>query len=130
MKKEKKIGGLIALVAGIVLVFGSVVTIIIIKAKNKEVDEENPILDLDVAMSNNQNSNSGSSAFSTEQIKAMQTYLLQIGIQHNNQYIIDAIQLTGGIDGKMGSGFKAAIQEAKEKGYLTGYEDILRRLGY
>ena len=135
MKKEKNIGGIIALVAGVVLVLGSVVTIIVIQVnKNKSNQEGEPIIDLDAAMSDMNNSSVGSSvgssSFTTEQIKAMQTYLLQIGIQKNNQYIIDAIQLTGGIDGKMGSGFRAAVQEAKDKGYLDGYEDILRRLGY
>lgn len=134
MNKEKNIGGIIALVGGIILVLGSIVTIIVIKVRKKKEDElNNPVIDLDEAMSNAENSGvvtSDSMGFTTEQIKAMQTYLLQIGIQKNNQYIIDAIQLTGGIDGKMGSGFHAAIQEAKDKGYLEGYEDILRRLGY
>lgn len=134
MNKEKNIGGIIALVAGIVLVLGGIATIIVIQVqKSKEGREDQPIIDLDAGMLNSVNTNSSGTSnqsFTVEQIKAMQRYLLQLGIQKNNQYIIDAIQLTGGIDGKMGSGFRAAVQEAKDKGYLQGYEDILNRLGY
>lgn len=140
MEKKKKIGGIVALIAGIVLVLGSITTIIVIQVrKNKDDDEEIQEMDLPTATAHLQSSNTGgetsltggsSSVFTTEQIKVMQTYLLQLGIQHNNQYIIDAIQLTGGIDGKIGSGFHAAVKEARDRGYLTGYEDILRRLGY
>ncbi len=132
MNKEKNIGGIIALVAGIVLVLGSITTLIVIQIRKNKVDNEDaPIIDLDAALSETGSTTGYTNAgFSVEQIKAMQTYLLQIGIQKNNQYIIDAIQLTGGIDGQMGSGFHAAIKEAKDKGYLDGYEDVLRRLGY
>lgn len=140
MEKKKNIGGIVALIAGIVLVLGSIVTVVVIQVrKNREdEDEASEMLDLPTATAHLQNSGndgglsagSSTSVFTTEQIKVMQTYLLQLGIQHNNQYIIDAIQLTGGIDGKIGSGFHAAVLEAKDKGYLTGYEDILRRLGY
>lgn len=134
MSKEKNIGGVIALVGGIILVLGSIITIVIIQVNKNKVEEDDiPIVDLDIALSNVENTGGGTSSnmgLTVEQIKIIQTYLLQVGIQHNNQYIIDAIQLTGGIDGNMGSGFHAAIQEAKDKGYLDGYEDILRRLGY
>jgi len=134
MEKKQNIGRIVALIAGIVIVLGGIITGIVIHAKrNKEAEEGEPIIDLDAAMSEVENSGAVTTdnmGFTTEQIKTMQTYLLQVGIQHNNQYIIDAIQLTGGIDGVMGSGFHAAVQEAKDKGYLDGYEDILRRLGY
>lgn len=134
MENKKNIGGIIALVVGVILVIGSITTVIIIQSKkNKQGEEDDPVMDLDVAMNDVNNESRGSSGnmgFTTQQIKTMQTYLLQIGIHHNNQYIIDAIQLTGGIDGQLGSGFHAAVQEAKDKGYLDGYEDILRRLGY
>jgi hypothetical protein len=134
MSKEKNIRGVKALVAGIVLVLSSIITLIVIQTnKNKGSEEEEPIVDLDIAIDNVENSGAeapSNMGFTVEQIKIIQTYLLQIGIKHNNQYIIDAIQLTGGIDGKIGSGFHAAIQEAKDKGYLKGYEDILKRLGY
>ncbi len=131
MKKEKNIGGIIALVAGIVLVVGSLVTLIVIqvnKNRDKKKELDPPILEIDTFQPTSKSSEA--TQFTTEQIKTMQRFLLQLGIQKNNQYIIDAIQLTGGIDGQMGSGFHAAVQEAKDKGYLEGYEDLLGRLGY
>lgn len=131
MKKEKNIGGIIALVAGIVLVVGSLLTLIVIqvnKNRDKKKELDPPILELDPSPPSGNRSTANN--FTTEQIKTMQRFLVQLGIQKNNQYIIDAIQLTGGIDGQMGSGFHAAVQEAKDKGYLEGYEDLLGRLGY
>lgn len=59
-----------------------------------------------------------------EQIKRMQRYLLNLGVKYNNNFIIDAINLTGGIDGKIGSGFRSALSEAIEKGYVKNFNDL------
>lgn len=134
MEPKKNIGSLIALSVGLALILG-VGIYGVVKFINRDKDTTgttDPYLVPNPATSGG-GSNSAiadNKGFTTEQIKTMQTYLLQLGYQYNNRYIIDSIELTGGIDGVMGEGFKAAIIEARDKGYLTGYEDVLARLGY
>lgn len=56
--------------------------------------------------------------------KRMQLHLLNLGKAHNNKTIMDAILLSGGIDGILGAGFNTALGEAIERGYLMSFEDL------
>lgn len=49
--------------------------------------------------------------FTTSEVEKMQSYMLFLGQMAQNQYIIGQIRNTGGIDGKIGSGFKNALAE-------------------
>lgn len=61
-------------------------------------------------------------------IEKMQSYLLNLGMTHNNQVIIDSIRLTGGIDGIAGDGFETALAEAIDKGFISSLEDLENRV--
>lgn len=132
METNKNTAGLIALSVGIALILGAgIYGVVRLINRDKQDSQPEPFAG-NLESSSNTVTQSGydNKGFSTEQIKTMQQYLLQLGYQYNNQYIIDSIELTGGIDGVMGAGFHAAIIEARDKGYLSGYEDVLARLGY
>jgi len=133
MEAQKNIGKWVALSVGLALILGAGIYGVV-KLINRDKDDS--IVDpLATGFPDTQNLNSTlptdkNKGFTTDQIKQMQSYLLEIGKYYNNQVIIDSIQLTGGIDGNLGEGFETAIIEARDKGYLVGYEDVLLRLGY
>lgn len=99
-----------------------------LKSKNEDSkDDELEIALAKSAMSGSQGSSSQASS-AKEQIKKMQALLLNIGINNNNNEIIDAIQLTGGIDGIMGDGFNLALSVAIENGYIESLDDLRNRV--
>ena len=120
-KKKKNIKGVIALIIGVVLLVGTGI-VIILKFKNKDESNQDSI---QPKSNNNTSSISFNDTVSeVEKVKRMQRLLLNLGVKHNNNFIIDAINLTGGIDGKIGDGFNAALNEAIERGYVKSFYDL------
>jgi len=62
--------------------------------------------------------------YSSEQIKKMQTTLVSFG-----EPISGFINNTGGIDGKIGDGFKSAYNTARKSCYITGISDLEKQSG-
>jgi len=117
--KKKNIGGLIALILGLVLLVGTGI-VLAIKFKNKSnQDSENSKLNNNTFSDRNEDHTN-----EVEKIKRMQRLLLNLGVKYNNSFIIDAINLTGGIDGRIGDGFNTALNEAIERGYVKSLNDL------
>lgn len=123
----------VGLVIAIVLFASAAALITIAIVRNrKQNKEENPD-DSPIDTSNASSGLNGGQSFTSqtsakEQIKKMQSYLLNLGRSNNNNTIIDAIQLTGGIDGIMGPGFNLALNEAIDKGYVDSLEYLRSRV--
>lgn len=62
--------------------------------------------------------------FTKTEIEKMQSYLINLGAFKMNDLIVRSIRDTGGIDGKIGSGFKAAFAEAIRIGEITDLDDL------
>lgn len=125
MKKQKNIGKIVALSLGSALILGSGIYFLVIylKSRNQAAESE----DKASAPSNTGNGSSAgqtASKYTTEHIKRMQSYLLNLGMSNSNNDIIDAIQLTGGVDGVIGDGFRFALSTAIEKGYLNSEQQL------
>ena len=61
--------------------------------------------------------------YSSEEIKAMQSFLIENG----NETIKTTIQNSGGIDGKRGQGFELALEEAKRIKLVRNLKDLYRK---
>lgn len=133
--QNKKIVKIIAVSAGIVLVL-TVITILIVKQvqKSREQREASRISgEGDSAPSKTGWNSSGSSSstnsfggrtFTETEIIKMQSYLFNMGAMAMNETIVSAIRDTGGIDGKIGTGFKTAYNEAIRTGLIHSLEDL------
>ena len=126
-ERKKKIAKIVILIVLLASLIGLGVYIAAKLLKQKKEDSESE--DLEIALSNASplNGQTQQSA-AIEQIKKMQALLLNIGINYNNNQIIDAIQLTGGIDGIMGDGFNLALNVAIENGYVESLDDLRSRV--
>ncbi len=62
--------------------------------------------------------------YTTEQVEKMQTWLIRMAAFKNSPAILRAIQETGGVDGRMGTGFNAALTEAIRLGWVSGLTDL------
>ncbi len=123
-KKIAKIVILIVLLASLIGL-GAYIAAKLLKQKKEDSESE----DLEIALSNASPLNGqAQQSAAIEQIKKMQALLLNIGINYNNNQIIDAIQLTGGIDGIMGDGFNLALNVAIENGYVESLDDLRSRV--
>lgn len=69
---------------------------------------------------------SQSNTYTSEEVKNMQAWLLATGIKNENQLIVETINNTGGIDGIMGNGFRTALTEAIQKGYIESLNDLYK----
>lgn len=127
MTEKKNIGGIIALIAGIVLLLAAATIVIVRLVQTRKEKEEEGDIEKEPArqVASSQTSSSGGGS---EQIKRMQSYLLNLGINYGNNEMIDAIQLTGGVDGIRGDGFELALMIAIEKGYVKSENDLLSRV--
>lgn len=125
MKDQKNIGKIVALSLGAALILGSGIYFLVTFLKGRNENEE-PQTQEPKSQNNSGGSSSGqsSSTYTTEHIKRMQSYLLNIGINYSNNEIIDAIRLTGGIDGWIGDGFRFALAKAIENGYLKSEQQL------
>lgn len=133
--ENKKVVKIIAVSVGIILVL-SVITILIIKQvqKGREEREQSRISDGgDSAPSKpssgysgggSSTSSFGGRTFSKEEIEKMQSYLFNMGAMAMNDTIVSAIRDTGGIDGKIGTGFKTAYNEAIRIGIIHSLNEL------
>ncbi len=120
----------VALSLGIVLIVASVVIIIYKqyqKGKDDSTDDTNPYL----SKSNQSQTSSQSSipnysnqGYTESEVEKMQGWLFSTATLKHNDIIVKAIRDTGGIDGKMGSGFKIALKEAMRVGYVKDLKDL------
>jgi hypothetical protein len=133
--ENKKVVKIIAVSIGIILVL-SVITILIIKQvqKGREEREASRISDGgDSAPSKpssgysgggSSTSSFGGRTFSKAEIEKMQSYLFNMGAMAMNDTIVNAIRDTGGIDGKIGTGFKTAYNEAIRIGIIHSLDEL------
>lgn len=133
--ENKKVVKIIAVSIGIILVL-SVITILIIKQvqKGREEREASRISDGgDSAPSKpssgysgggSSTSSFGGRTFSKAEIEKMQSYLFNMGAMAMNDTIVSAIRDTGGIDGKIGTGFKTAYNEAIRIGIIHNLDEL------
>jgi hypothetical protein len=130
-KKRLKI---IALSVGIIIVL-AVITALIVKQIQKGRDEEASRIsdggDSAPSKPSSGYSGGGSSTssfggrtFSKEEIEKMQSYLFNMGAMAMNDTIVSAIRDTGGIDGKIGTGFKTAYNEAIRIGIIHSLNEL------
>jgi hypothetical protein len=66
----------------------------------------------------------GGRSFSKAEIEKMQSYLFNMGAMAMNDTIVSAIRDSGGIDGKIGTGFKNAYNEAIRVGIIKSLDDL------
>ncbi|ASS48411.1 MAG: hypothetical protein A3D31_08390 [Candidatus Fluviicola riflensis] len=133
--ENKKVVKIIAVSVGIILVL-SVITILIIKQvqKGREEREASRISDGgDSAPSKSSSGTSGGGSstgsfggrtFSKAEIEKMQSYLFNMGAMAMNETIVSAIRDTGGIDGRIGTGFKTAYNEAIRIGIIHSLDEL------
>jgi len=132
--ENKKVVKIIALSVGIILVL-TVITVLIVKQIQKGRDEEASRIsdggDSAPSKPSSGSSGGGSSTstfggrtFSKEEIEKMQSYLFNMGAMAMNDTIVSAIRDTGGIDGRIGTGFKTAYNEAIRIGIIHSLEEL------
>ena len=137
--ENKKVVKIIAVSVGVILIV-TVATIIIIKQveksrAKKEAEEKDGVSnDGDSAPSkpstgtssggSSSTSSFGGRTFSKAEIEKMQGYLFNMGAMANNDTIVSAIRDSGGIDGKIGTGFKTAYNEAIRIGIIHSLDEI------
>ena len=130
MNQKGNLAPKIALIVGIMLLLGAIAFLIVklVQAQREAREEDEPIAPIAPKAPGQVASAAPVQNHGSELIKKMQSYLLNVGIINNNNEIIDAIRLTGGIDGIRGNGFDAALRMAIEKGYVKSYDDLLNRV--
>ena len=133
--ENKKVVKIIAVSVGIILVL-SVITILIIKQvqKGREEREASRISDggdsepskasLGSSGSGSSTSTFGGRTFSKSEIQKMQGYLMNMGAFAYNDLIVRSIRDSGGIDGKIGTGFKTAYNEAIRIGIIHNLDEL------
>lgn len=131
--ENKKVIKIIAISAGIILIL-AVITVLIVKQVQKGREEKGGVSDEgDSAPSKSYPTSSGSGSstssfggrtFSKAEIEKMQSYLFNMGAMAMNELIVSSIRDTGGIDGKIGTGFKNAYNEAIRVGIIKSLDDL------
>lgn len=137
--ENKKVLKIIAISAGVILIL-TAITILIVKQvqKSREAREANEASgvsnDGDSAPSKSSTGTSsgggsstksfGGRTFSKAEIEKMQSYLFNMGAMAMNDLIVSSIRDSGGIDGKIGNGFKNAYNEAIRIGLIKSLDDL------
>ncbi|MNJ85720.1 hypothetical protein D3C87_31990 [compost metagenome] len=131
--ENKKVVKIIAISAGVILIL-AVITVLIVKQVQKGREEKGGVSDEgDSAPSKSYPTSSGSGSstssfggrtFSKAEIEKMQSYLFNMGAMAMNELIVSSIRDTGGIDGKIGTGFKNAYNEAIRVGIIKSLDDL------
>ena len=133
--ENKKTIKILAISVGVILVL-TVITILIVKQvqKARAEKEESRISEGGDSTPSKPSSSTGSGGsslnsfqgrtFSKTEIEKMQSFLLNMGAMALNEKMISAIRDTGGIDGKIGNGFKTAYNEAIRIGIIKNLEDL------
>lgn len=132
--ETKKTLKILAISVGAVLIL-SVITYLIIKQVQKSRDAREALKASSGGGDSAPKTSSGSSGssslnsfggrtFSKTEIEKMQSYLFNMGAMAGNELIVSSIRDTGGIDGKIGTGFKTAYNEAIKEGIIKSLDDL------
>lgn len=133
--QDRPVWKTVALVAGITLLAAAITFAVVMYFRNRKTDDgdENPYAkdtkptgSAPSSGSSGSSSGSGSSGsyYTADEIKKMQTYMIVRANMLQNHVILDAIYSTGGIDGKIGSGFNKALKEAIRVGVVKDLKDL------
>lgn len=122
--ESKTIWKTVGITAGVILIIGAIVIIVIQRRKRNEELEDIDYAPEKSSGSSSSGSSVNNSGFTTEEVKRMQSWLVKIATMWQNSVIVNAIQSTGGIDGKLGSGFNKALAEAIRVKYVTDIHDL------
>lgn len=136
--ENKKVVKILAVSVGIILIL-TAVTILIVKQVQKSRDAREALKNSnnDSKGTNPAPAKTGSNAsgststntfggrtFTKAEIEKMQSFLFNTGAMALNEVIVSSIRDTGGIDGKIGAGFKTAYNEAVRIGMIKGLDDL------
>lgn len=128
--ETKQVWKAIALSAGILLVVTSI-GIMVYRYFNKDDEPETNIKVLDQTPDNPTPSYTSSTSkgynnlnYSFADVERMQAWLVKIATLWQNNVILKAIRDSGGIDGKMGTGFNIALKEAIRVTYVKDLNDL------
>lgn len=134
--ENKKTIKVLAIAVGIILVLAVIAILIGQKIKrDREAREESGTSDGGSAPSatgsastssggGSSTSSFGGRTFSKTEIEKMQSFLFNMGAMAMNELIVGSIRDTGGIDGKIGTGFKTAYNEAIRIGIIKSLNDL------
>jgi hypothetical protein len=132
--KEKKVVKIVGLSLGGAIIL-TVIIILIVKQVQKSRDAKS-VEDLGSSSpkintgSNSSGYSSSSTSslngrtFSKTEIEKMQSYLFNMGAMAMNELIVSSIRDSGGIDGKIGNGFKTALSEAIRINIVNSLDDL------
>lgn len=132
--KEKKVVKIVGLSLGGAIIL-TVIIILIVKQVQKSRDAK-AVEDLGSSSpkintgSNSSGYSSSSTSslngrtFSKTEIEKMQSYLFNMGAMAMNELIVSSIRDSGGIDGKIGNGFKTALSEAIRINIVNSLDDL------
>ena len=135
--ENKRIVKIIAISAGVILIL-AVITVLIVKQVQKGRDENEtgekdgtsdghsaPPKTVSTSSGGGSSTSSfGGRTFSKDEIVKMQSYLMNMGAMAMNDLIYRSIRETGGLDGKIGTGFKTAYNEAIRVGIIKSLDDL------
>ena len=118
-------GKKIAIIIGILVGIGIIVTSIILYRKlgNKEDETE----DYEPNYSGSSSPKIIEPKYEQQEIMRMQSWLVAKALSMKNKTIIEAIEKSGGIDGKIGKGFNTALNEAVKIGIVSSIEDLYNK---
>ena len=121
--RSKKIWKIVGVCTGVLLLIGAGAFFYYKSTKSQQEEDENPFLPSKSPTGSSPKTGTAG-LYSKSEIENMQSWLLSTGISNSNQVIIDAINTTGGVDGKIGNGFWTALTEAKKEGYVENLEEL------
>lgn len=118
-------GKKIAIIIGILVGVGIIVTSIVLYRKlgNKEDETE----DFEPSYSGSSSPKIIQPKYEQQEIMRMQSWLVAKALSMKNKAIIEAIEESGGIDGKIGNGFNTALNEAVKIGIVSSIEDLYNK---
>ena len=118
-------GKKIAIIIGILVGIGIIVTSIVLYRKlgNKEDETE----DYEPTYSGSSSPKIIEPKYEQQEIMRMQSWLVAKALSMKNKTIIEAIEKSGGIDGKIGKGFNTALNEAVKIGIVSSIEDLYNK---
>ena len=118
-------GKKISIIIGILVGIGIIITSIVLYRKlgNKEDETE----DYEPTYSGSSSPKIIEPKYEQQEIMRMQSWLVAKALSMKNKTIIEAIEKSGGIDGKIGKGFNTALNEAVKIGIVSSIEDLYNK---
>ncbi|MFN6084347.1 MAG: hypothetical protein ACK476_05405 [Fluviicola sp.] len=118
-------GKKIIIIIGILVGIGIIVTSIVLYRKlgNKEDETE----DFEPTYRGSSSPKIIEPKYEQQEIMRMHSWLVAKALSMKNKTIIEAIEKSGGIDGKIGKGFNTALNEAVKIGIVSSIEDLYNK---